>query len=321
MAFNPTPDPNRRKIHIAGGSNENISNSTMKQAKRQPAYNYTKQYLSVADKVIDFNKAIPVKVRTVEGYTSDKETNGSFTLSNINDGHYIFTGRDGKVYLKTKPNFYLYRQGTDGINTGDISDNDTLILNLQSDNSLLLNESLYLQAKNIRTTNLQDISGVGGITIDSKINLLKDTTIANNKLTSSNETELSTKTTISGSLNLNAATILGSSAKIENSDKTLSIDSSNASVLSTDLKVTNNGIINNLYAGNGTNSSAPLEVISNKITLRQPTEISNTLNVNNAATLKNTLSVAERTTLTKGFDSKSDSSITGTLKVNYINIV
>ena len=87
------------------------------------------------------------------------------------------------------------------------------------------------------------------------------------------------------------------------------------------MKVTNSGVINKLYAGNGTNSSAPLEVISNKVTLRQPTEISNTLNVNNAATLKNTLSVAERTTLTKGFDSKSDSSITGTLKVNYINIV
>lgn len=210
---------NRKKIHIAGGPAANIVKSTEYQGARQPVFISDKNYLTVGplksgldstvtggrdDRVL--KNVAPIKVRTVEGYNSDAETDSAFTLSTDNTNHYIFTGRGDKVYLKTTPNFYLYRQVDAG---GDITSNDKLVLSLQNDNSLLINPSFYLQSANIRTTNINDTSNKAGIQFngEGKIILQKPTS-TNLAFESTLSTTLKGTTNIEGTLNLKANTNL-----------------------------------------------------------------------------------------------------------------
>lgn len=342
---------NKRKIHVARGTNDKLvaakaDNQTFTDG--QPLFNKSKGYLSIANitKLTDgyTNPVIasvmdPVKTRTIEGYTTDTETDNSFILTDTNTGHYIFTGRDGKVYLKTTPNFYLYRQGIDGINTGDIKDTDILVLNIDGDNNLILNDNYYSKIKNIRTTNLYDLSGNRGIEIGASEITLNKSLVSSQNVTFNGTTTLNGNTNILGKtlifgktdksstisvygnttidgttvidgtttitgikLTISANTELNSN--IHNALNTLVINPTDASIKTATFTSTDI-MVNNLFAGNGIETDAPLEVINNKITLRQPTDITGKVTIGTTSTSATT--VIEK--------------VYGTLEVDCINLI
>ena len=134
---------NRKKIHFAGGTSTAISKSEVVQGSRQPVFISDKNYLTVgplksglvtSDESKDDNRDVhsvaPIKSRTVEGWLSDTETDNSFTLTGETKNHYILTGRNGAVYLKTTPDFHLIREVKAN---GELDTTDIKVLSLLND--------------------------------------------------------------------------------------------------------------------------------------------------------------------------------------------
>lgn len=310
MAYN-----NRQKIHIARGTAASIvGEEVAKQSEGQPAFIEDKLYLTIGPKGGDkfFSQVSPIRVRTVEGWLSDKETDDGFTLSAERANHYILTGRNGYVYLATAPEFKLMREGQ----TETLSLlNKEAGMNETAGSYLLVDTNSYIKSNNIHTQYLKDLNGkdilVGN---DSGLQLKKDTTISNNTFTSGKQATFNTKTiinnelsinatsTVDGTLNLNAETILA--GNIHNSDSSLLIKPADASATLKTLNVTTRGDIKELYVG-GTDINAALHITSDKIDINKPTSISSKLTVgvsSNAATV-------------------DAAQIYGTLTVNRINLI
>lgn len=212
---------NKRRIHIARGTATNIINVSGTENKftdGQPLHIKDKNYLAVANttSAVDPKNIKPIAVRTIEGWLSDSETDSSFTLSANKQNHYILTGRDNNVYLRTLPNFKLQREVV-GNNPIDVLVMDTL----SGAQRLLVNDAAILQSKLLRTNEIRDINGNKHLTISAGSTALhQNVTLDNAKtLTSPN---IVYKTKLSGNSNT-AAELLGT-VKLGSSSKAITLD-------------------------------------------------------------------------------------------------
>ena len=257
---------NRRKIHIASGENNNIVNVTAKQALRQPAYNTTKKYLTVAEDEQDFKSAIPVRSRTVEGWLNDVETDTTFTLDNTTtDNHYILTGRGNSIYLKTKPDFNLVRE----VKAGGALDNskDHILLSLTKTldgdiknkptdtDHIEINGNYFLRSQNIWTTNIKSNLGSSLLTLnDTQLVLEQNTMLTSGKsLTSPSNTSLGGTTTITGN-----TTITG--GKVSVSGDTITLNGTNTIDDITNINGNLNLNAETILAGNIHNADSSLSI-------------------------------------------------------------
>ena len=109
---------NRKRIQLARGLNDRIQATDEIQVYGQPVYNKDKHYLTIGDGT-ETNKAVPIRVRTLQGWYSDVENiNGgtagdTFSLSTISNktkaDQYIFTADGSKTYISTGKPLYFYK--------------------------------------------------------------------------------------------------------------------------------------------------------------------------------------------------------------------
>jgi hypothetical protein len=109
---------NRKRIQLARGLNDKIQATDEIQVYGQPVYNKDKHYLTIGDGTAT-NKAVPIRVRTLQGWYGDVENiNGgtaedTFSLSTLSNktkaDQYIFTSDDSTTYISTGKPLYFYK--------------------------------------------------------------------------------------------------------------------------------------------------------------------------------------------------------------------
>ena len=153
---------NKNKIHVARGTSTNIERlaDTNQFTDGQPLFISDKNYLGIANVdsgLISAKNITPVRVRTVEGWSTDKEfvtgtTNldSSFTLSSNKSGHYIMSNNGLITFIKSSQDFKLIREN---------GNNETVVLEMLNNGSvdyIHINDNSYLKSNNIRTRNIYD---------------------------------------------------------------------------------------------------------------------------------------------------------------------
>ena len=112
---------NRKRIQLARGLNDKIQATDEIQVYGQPVYNKDKHYLTIGDGTAT-NKAVPIRVRTLQGWYGDVEninggtTGDTFSLSTLSNktkaDQYIFTADGSKTYISTGKPLYFYKPST-----------------------------------------------------------------------------------------------------------------------------------------------------------------------------------------------------------------
>lgn len=341
---------NKRKIHIARGTEASIINASASDKDEnyftdgQPLHiEGNRNYLGVASCANTVTWTIapsliePIKVREVKGYIDDINTDHIFSLSANSDekNMYIFADEKfesgtGNAYINVGENLGLSFRRKENEIAGIPQGNDYF----------LINPAYYLESENILTTDIKDIAGVNAITINNDIVLnktlttSKNVTISSGNLTSNTKTTLKTNTTISDQLTINAETTISDILKNQNSSTLIDFKNNEIKIneiIATDITVnnistlssltSNQAIINTLYAGTtSANTNTSLYVTSDQVSINKPLTFSgSTFTINSSRDNTKFKGITIGTTSTSS--SYTTTKIYGTLEVDCINLI
>lgn len=178
---------NKRKIHVARGTTENIlkiSGEANKFTDGQPLFNKDRGYLGIATGTQDAENIVPIKVREVTGWTNELDSNGVYTLNGKQDGYYSFgsSKKDNRTHLATQNNFILERaikSNQDNTYTFSpvfeyLAQDDKLNFKvlLETDNDIIINGGKKIQATNAQINNLNDANGRTAVAVKNRWDLL-----------------------------------------------------------------------------------------------------------------------------------------------------
>ena len=320
---------NKRRIHIARGTNTNIYNSNLVQSEGQPVFNDTKKYLSIGiiDSTKKFKETVPVRSRTIEGWYTDSETwaanSGSDTFVLSNDtgkaNHYLLSGDSThKAFLSSTGSFNIYNSSDSAVFSKHLVQ--------FTDKRVELNKTLELWGSSIRTKNIYYLSSAQSSLGGSNDSGVLAISLTGKKITLQNASDgifLNNNTKLTGTLDVSGTTTIAGGLSITGANTTVSTtsvemgSSTSGPYISFTKESLTAGTLKNFDIKNSSASLTSLTVSGNT-KLENTTTISKTLTVSGKITGNNDLAISggitSATLSTSGnLSVGGNTSITGTL--------